>query len=312
VSRYPFKEKADDLMSRRAGTIVESTYNGLVRRYTRMERDFILLYSDKRVSTLAPSKFTVDDVREFLTYRRGKKVSASDLGHDISALKDLCEFCDNTCVSKCLAQNPGLKPKKKNERLDPLPYQNYLRILDKSEKISRDDFRRLRTYTLVLMYICTGARNKELRLAKVSDLDTGRWEIYYEHVKGEESYGHPRTVPIPEAIRPLIKDYLMARDFWLFKNRTSSEALFFAFNETHGFMSGNSIRKAKKLIEQDLGIQFEIRDCRRAFGQYYLNNGVEIDSVSVLMGHSSTKTTEGYYCRKREEDAIKAVKNRWQ
>ena len=48
----------------------------------------------------------------------------------------------------------------------------------------------------------------------------------------------------------------MARDFWLFRNRTSSEALFFAFNETHGFMSGNSICKAKNLIEQDLGIKF--------------------------------------------------------
>ena len=312
MSRYPFKEKADELMSRRMGTIKENTFAGLVRRYTRMERDFIQLYSDKNVSTLAPSKFTSEDIREFILYRKGKNVSASDLGHDISALKDLCEFCDNTCVSKCLAQNPGLKPRKKSERLDPLPYQNYLKILEKSEKIPREDFRRLRTYTMILMYICTGARNKELRLAKASDLDTVKWEIYYEHVKGEDSYGHPRTVPVPDVIRPLVKDYLLAREFWLLKNKTCSDALFFAFKDGHGFMSGNSVRKAKKLVEQDLGIKFEIRDCRRAFGQYYLNNGVAVDSVSVLMGHSSTKTTEGYYCRLREEDAIKAVKNRWQ
>ena len=90
------------------------------------------------------------------------------------------------------------------------------------------------------------------------------------------------------------------------KNQITSDTLFFAFNKDHGPMSGNSVRKTKKMIEEELKVKFELRDCRRAFGQYCLNNG-----VPVLMGHSSTKTTEGYYCRKREEDAIKAVNNKW-
>ena len=164
---------------------------------------------------------------------------------------------------------------------------------------------------MVLMYICTEARNKELRLAKLNDLDLGRWEIYLEHVKGEDTYGHPRTVPVPEVIKPLISDYLITRQFWLMKNQITSDTLFFAFNKGHGPMSGNSVRKTKKMIEEELKVKFELRDCRRAFGQHYLNNGVPVDDVSVLMGHSSTKTTEGYYCWKREEDAIKAVKNKW-
>ncbi len=106
---------------------------------------------------------TADDVREFLLFRKQKGVGSSDIAHDISALDDLCSFYDNACVGKCLALNPGLKPKKKSERLNPLPYQHYQQILERSKEIPRDDFHKLRAYTMVLMYICTGARSSVWR-----------------------------------------------------------------------------------------------------------------------------------------------------
>ncbi|MBQ9689917.1 MAG: site-specific integrase, partial [Candidatus Methanomethylophilaceae archaeon] len=106
-------------------------------------------------------------------------------------------------------------------------------------------------------------------------------------------------------------DYLLAREFWLLKNKTCSDALFFAFKDGHGFMSGNSVRKAKKLLEQDLGIKFDIRDCRRAFGQHYLDNDAELEDVSKLMGHKTTQTTETYYCGRRISKAIANVEGKW-
>jgi len=35
--------------------------------------------------------------------------------------------------------------------------------------------------------------------------------------------------------------------------------------------------------------------------------GTTIESVPLLLGHSSTRTTESHYCRKREDSAIKEV-----
>ena len=64
-------------------------------------------------------------------------------------------------------------------------------------------------------------------------------------------------------------------------------------------------------MEQAVGERFELRDCRRAYGQYCLNKGVEIDSVSVLMGHETTRTTELYYCRKEEDKVMEAVRKVW-
>ena len=72
-------------------------------------------------------------------------------------------------------------------------------ILRKSEDVKDDDYFGLRTYTLVLMCICTGTRNKEIRFANLEDLNTVIWRFDIIHIKGEETYGMPRTVPIPRS-----------------------------------------------------------------------------------------------------------------
>lgn len=63
--------------------------------------------------------------------------------------------------------------------------------------------------------------------------------------------------------------------------------------------------------EEDLGTRFDLRQCRRTFGQRYLDNGLDIESTSLLMGHASTKTTEGFYSRKRLDMAIENAIGTW-
>ena len=272
----------------------------------------IILKENGRISTLSPKSMTDEDVKQFLLHRKAKKVGASDISHDISALDQLLTFCDNTAVQKCLSRNSELKPKQKRVgRLDPLSEATYRAVLDAYEDIDHQDFRTARAFPMVLLYIGTGARNKELRLAKVSDIDQVEWTIYYEHVKGEDSYGEPRNVPIPQELIPVVKQYLYDRDVYLAAHRKSSDALFFQLGGDYGFLSGNSIRTAKQIVEQAIGKKFELRDCRRGFGDMYIKKGLSIEEVSVLMGHASTRTTEHYYCRKSESDVIKQARKLW-
>ncbi len=94
----------------------------------------------------------------------------------------------------------------------------YGMILEKSKTIDPTDFNKVRAYTLVLMCINTGTRNKEIRFAEVRDLDTMSWLFDIIHVKGEATYGQPREVPIPPEIHQLILTYLMARQKWVVDN----------------------------------------------------------------------------------------------
>ena len=48
----------------------------------------------------------------------------------------------------------------------------------------------------------------------------------------------------------------------------------------------------KNKVENDLGIRFDLRTCRRTFGQKYIDSDLDLELTSVLMGNSSTKAIE--------------------
>lgn len=90
-----------------------------------------------------------------------------------------------------------------------------------------------------------------------------------------------------------------------------SQALFPSKDSADGFLSGNTIRKTKEVVERELGIEFDLRECRRTFGQRYLDSDLDIEPVSVLMNHASTKTTENFYSRKRMTKAVESARRAW-
>ena len=312
MTKYPFEEKANEFLAFRKGILSESSYKELDRRLRRINREMIMLKDKGEISTLSPAKMTADDIKAYFLYRKSRKVSASDIEHDFGTLDQLLSFNDNAAVRTCEQRNPGLKPKRdRTQRLDPLPEETYRRILAMSKEIDYGDFSQVRAYAMVLIYICTGARNKELRFCKVSDVNTADWIIHFQHVKGEDTYGMPRNVPIPEPIRPIVSEYLFHRAVFLTAHGATSDALFFKLGGDFGHLSSNSIRGIKDRVAKAVGTTFELRDCRRMFGQHYKDNHMEMEKISRLMGHKSTRTTELYYCRVSEREAIDDARDRW-
>ena len=94
-------------------------------------------------------------------------------------------------------------------------------------------------------------------------------------------------------------------------NSVKSQALFPSKDSADGFLLGNAIRKMKKVVEGDIGIEFDLSECRRTFGQRHLDSDLDIEPVSVLMNHASTKTTESFYSRKRMTKAVEIAKRTW-
>ncbi|MBR4685560.1 MAG: site-specific integrase [Candidatus Methanomethylophilaceae archaeon] len=311
MSTYPFKEKAQEYLLYRKGIIAESSYKELDRRLRRIEREMIALRDKGEMSTLSPTKMSPDDIKAYILYRKARKVSASDLEHDIGTLNQMLLFFGNPAVTQCIQRNLGIKPRRSSQRLDPLPEDVYKTILAKWKEIDLNDFPQVRAFAMVLMYIGTGARNKELRLCRRSDVNTDTWTIHFAHVKGEDSYGIERSVPIPDAIKDVVSEYLYHRDVYLAAHNATSEALFFQLGGEHTFLSSNSVRKIKQRVENAVGYSFELRDCRREFGQYYRDRGLEIDKVSRLMGHATTRTTELYYAGVSQSEAIKGARGLW-
>ena len=312
MGRYPFGEYATAYMESVRGIYAETTWVTRNRRYKRMERTAIELKEQKRIKTLSPKSMSEEDVKEYILYRKESGVSTEDLGHEVDALRKLLLFAGNNAVDVCLNHNPGLKPVCRNRRRIPaMSDEVYDMIADRSRNIDPYDFRRLRAYTLVMLCLNTGTRNKEIRFAEVKDLDTTNWILDIVHVKGEDSYGMRRQVPIAPEIHQLILEYLLARQKWMADFSVNSPALFPSRESDDGFLAGNTIRQIKKVVEDDIGVSFELRQCRRTFGQRNLDKGLDIESASVLMGHATTNTTERFYSRMKLEKAQNNLKKVW-
>jgi hypothetical protein len=58
-------------------------------------------------------------------------------------------------------------------------------------------------------------------------------------------------------------------------------------------------------------MRFELRACRRTFGQGCIDEELSIETVSLLLGHATSKTTGSYYCRKRQDVAIREAQALW-
>ena len=63
----------------------------------------------------------------------------------------------------------------------------------------------------------------------------------------------------------------------------------------------------KRQLEQRSGVRFTVHGLRRTYGQTLLDRGVPLETVSVMLGHASTTTTERHYCRKDANSAMLEV-----
>lgn len=101
-------------------------------------------------------------------------------------------------------------------------------------------------------------------------------------MKGEGSYGETRKVIIRLKAREILTKYLRARRVMVIEKCPRNQAPFPAMRDEEGdFLSTNSI---------ETGIKFDLRMCRRTFGHMLIDQGLNIDAVSVMMGHATTKT----------------------
>ncbi len=134
----------------------------------------------------------------------------------------------------------------------------------------------------------------------------------FRHPKGEDTYGNIRDSPTrPECIS-FLKKYLKKR-MEMTARHPDNEFLFPAFRDAvDGKLSDNSVTKMVRWVGEHAQVKgLMIQKCRRTYGQFLLDEGLMIESVSVLMGHHSTNTTKKYYCRQKEKQASDNARNIW-
>lgn len=285
------------------------TLEVMQRRYVRIDKDIEYLNRKGVMRSQSPQRMTPEDIANFLVYRQELGVTNSDLMHDIAALKGAFSIIGKTTVDDALAKFPYLRPENRDrnkiQTMDPRAFD---RILENAAAVEVTDWRRMRAYAVVVFALATGMRAKELRLCDVVDIDDSKetWIAIVRHPKGENKWGRQRPVWVDPVAYPFLTRYLQARNDFVERNDLYTDALFPGAVDG-GYLADNTIRTDKALVEEEIGYDFDLRMCRRTYGQRLIDRGIGINVVSKVLGHNSTNTTERYYCRLDDMDAVMTV-----
>lgn len=141
----------------------------------------------------------------------------------------------------------------------------------------------------------TGARPSSLRSLRVRDVDLLHRTIYFPRWKAR---GAGRSVPMPEALEPYLRDHLRVR------RADGQDAPVWAQADGRP-ISETGYRKAWLATLREAGITRPVlfADLRASFATHLAGTGVAADVVRRALGHASLATTDRYLRRSQRRGA---------
>ena len=305
--RYQFSADVNAYLEMLRPHTKESTFKDRARKLRLISKNVTRLYEEGKMSSNNARKLTSEDLVAYVGFRRSMGISDSTISKDLCILNQLFLWLGNRSVEEFRLFGGVFKPHAYTGRKDPIPNEVIERVIDLARRT--DDWNILRGCVAVLLCTSCGLRSQEARQLYADDVSfmDGHMIVHVVHVKGEGRYAEPRSVLLMDGVEDIVQRYLGARARKLAERGRESRSMFPPLNNSNEFYTQQGFCRMKACVEKELGVRFQLRAGRRAFGQRLLDSGNRIEDVSVAMGHSSTKTTEGYYARNSENQVIKRI-----
>lgn len=147
----------------------------------------------------------------------------------------------------------------------------------------------------------TGLRASELINLRLEDVDLASRKLFVYLGKGKKN----RFVGISNRLHEVLFSYLKSRP------KTKLENFFVTYsnldNEPVRINRDVLLHKIKRLAKR-VGFNINLHGLRRTFATVAANSGKPINIISLALGHSDLKTTQGYLMTTQDE-VIKAMKS---
>ena len=225
------------------------------------------------------------DLNSFLATKFDNGIAASSITRSLSSIKGFYNWLQ---VSGSIQINPSelIESPKVGRKLPLNLSENDIdRLLDAPDCTT---LRGKRDKTILELLYATGLRISELTNLELSQIDLKRGLIKILGKGGKE-----RIVPIGETALDWVRDYLdnVRKDII---NKNDNIYLFLSDKGTKlsRKLCWNFISSYSKQVLDNKSIS--PHSLRHAFATHLLNNGADLRSVQMLLGHSSLSTTQIY------------------
>jgi len=151
-------------------------------------------------------------------------------------------------------------------------------IIDKDFLLKRISLiENLKHKSIISLAYSTGMRVSEIINLKINDIDSNRMIINIRQAKGRKD----RINPLSPNVLPLLRKY-----------REKYNPKTYLFNGQ--FSLQYSANSCNQLVKHYIGEKYHFHLLRHSFATALLESGVDLRVIQMMLGHSSSKTTEIY------------------
>jgi integrase/recombinase XerD len=242
-----------------------------IRTYIQTVEDFA------RYFRRAPDQLGTEHIREYQAYLfRERKLAARTVTQRLAALRFF--FIQTIKKGWSVADTPY--PKKTRHLPSILSPEEVARLIDSS---------RTRFHRIVLMTLYgTGMRRAELARLQISDIDSRRMVIHIRGGKGRQDRDVMLSPTLLEALR----------DYWRGLKRKPTDWLFPGGNGHTASrpITAKAVYYACCQAAQQAGLQNRVHPhtLRHCFATHLLENGADLRTIQLLLGHHDLKETTIY------------------
>lgn len=236
-----------------------------VRNYVACFESFINYYYD-----IEPLNLNENDVRKYLQKLIQEGKSNSYINLTINSIKFFYEIVHGLPNRFYTIE----RPIKEKQLPNVLSKEEIVKIINNTNNIKHK--------CIVGLLYSSGLRRSELLNLKVTDIDSKRMVVIIKNAKGNKDR---ISVLSPSILKDLKAYYLAYRPkVYLFEGVGGSQ------------YSVTSVIKILSAAAKKAGIHKKVTPhmLRHSFATHLLENGTDIRHIQILLGHSSTKTTEIY------------------
>lgn len=260
----------------------------------------IRLYIRPRLGGIPLNKLTINDIQQFINWMRqdGRSEYRESRGEGLSAntIRHCCGLC-RRALEKAVAEKLIVRNPTEECKLPPARRME-MRLL------SREELQKLLIqaqaegyYEVFLLELTTGLRVGELMALQWDDLNLNTGELRIERqvcqIKGELLIQPPknkasiRTVILPTAVVTALKKYkqtVFSR--WMFPSPKKEDAPIAPSVASH---------RLAKILKHAGCKKVRFHDLRHVFATNALEHGMDVKTLSTVIGHISSATTLNVY-----------------